>query len=169
MVGLLVRNIEKRQQPEIDLVWVVFRLLFGGLIRVHSVETVITSAVSVTVCVCQSCYSLRYPASQTCYSQLAALVLVRHSSLCSILRIHLGYLIYCTGWFVTCEYHCIYDSWRVETTAGYDSWRVDTTAGCDSWRVDTTAGYDFVRSLQSKKLKSMWVMFSMVTELRWFL
>ena len=34
-----------------DLEWVAFRLLSRGLIRVHSVETVLTSAVSVTVCV----------------------------------------------------------------------------------------------------------------------
>ena len=39
-------------QPEMDLEWVSFRLLFRGLIRVHSVETVLTSAVSVNVCVC---------------------------------------------------------------------------------------------------------------------
>ena len=34
--------------------WLAFRLLFRGLIRVRSVETVLTSAVSVTVCVCVS-------------------------------------------------------------------------------------------------------------------
>jgi hypothetical protein len=34
--------------------------------------------------------------------------------------------------------------------------------------VDTTAGYDFLRYLRSKKLKSVWVLFSMVTELGCF-